>query len=332
MKLIVTVDTEEDNWAPYSPTGYTVRNIERLVALQDLFMAYEVRPTYLVTYQVVTHAGAAAIIEALLNSQQCEIGAHCHPWSTPPFSEEKTARNSMLCNLPPALQAAKIRCLHAEIVSRLGVSPTSFRSGRWGYSTAVAETLHALGYRVDTSITAYTDWQYCGGPDYSEVSPMPFLFTPEEIYQPRRTGCMLQVPATVGYLQGDFALSNTVVNGIRRSALRRLRLIGVLDRLGWVNKVWMSPENTTSERMIALARRMRDSGYPLVNMFFHSSTLTAGLTPFVRDRRDELRFLDTLRDFLGFARREGFESITLSEAQALYAVRAAAPTTAAVFG
>lgn len=333
MKLIVTIDTEEDNWAPYSPTGYTVRNIERLAALQDLFMVYDVRPTYLVTYQVITHPGAAAILEALFNSEHCEIGAHCHPWSTPPFTEAPIERNSMLCNLPPALQAEKIRNLHAAIVSRLGVSPTSFRSGRWGYSQAVAATLEALGYRVDSSITAYTDWGYCDGPDYSEMSPAPFLFSPEDVYRPSPAGSMLQVPATVGYLQRDFALSNAVVNGIRRSSLRHFRLIGTLDRLGWVNKVCLSPENSTGAQMISLARRMRDNGYPLLNMFFHSSTLTAGLTPFVRDRRDEDRFLGRTREFLAFVQEEGIESITLSEARALYPLPAvAAPSAAAAYG
>lgn len=332
MKLIVTIDTEEDNWSPYSPTGYTVRNIERLPALQELFVAYGVRPTYLVTYQVVTHPGAAGILESLLHADHCELGAHCHPWSTPPFTEEPIGRNSMLCNLSPALQATKIRSLHAAIFARLGVSATSFRSGRWGYSPTVAATLHALGYRVDSSITAYTDWQYCNGPDYSEVSPMPFVFSLEDIYRPCRGGEMLQVPATVGYLQRDFAMSNAVVNGIRRSPLRHFKLIGALDRLGLVNKVWLSPENATAAQMIALARQMRENGYPLLNLFFHSSTLTAGLTPFVRDREDETEFLNRIRQFLDFAKQSGFESITLSEARALYPAQATLSAAAAAYG
>lgn len=332
MKLIVTIDTEEDNWPPYSPTGYTVRNIERLPALQELFAAYDVRPTYLVTYQVVAHPGAATVLESLLRAERCEIGAHCHPWSTPPFTEDKIVRNSMLCNLPPALAAAKVRNLHAAIVSRLGVCPTGFRSGRWGCNEAVAQTLHDLGYLVDTSVTAYTDWRYCTGPDYSQMPPMPYLFSPDDIRRPCAEGPLLQVPATVGYLQRNFALSNALTNAIRRSPLRRLRLLGILDRLGWLNKVWLSPENATGAQMIALARRMRDSGYPLLNLFFHSSTLMAGLTPFVRDRVDEERFRERIRQFLAYAQAEGFESITLSEARALYPAAAVVPRAAAAFG
>jgi hypothetical protein len=35
-----------------------------------------------------------------------EIGAHLHPWNTPPLREEFTEANTMLKNLPPELQRA----------------------------------------------------------------------------------------------------------------------------------------------------------------------------------------------------------------------------------
>jgi hypothetical protein len=164
------------------------------------------------------------------------------------------------------------------------------------------------------------------------MPPTPFLFSPDDIRTPDANGSMLQVPATVGYLQRDFATSNAVVNCIRRTPLRHLRLIGALDRLGWVNKVWLSPENSTAAQMIALARQMRDNGYPLLNLFFHSSTLTAGLTPFVRDRHDEADFLHRIEQFLRFAQQSGFESITLSEARDLYPAPARVTAAAAAYG
>jgi hypothetical protein len=42
IKLIITVDTEEDNWANYSTTDNSVNNIEQLVPLQKLFDRYQV--------------------------------------------------------------------------------------------------------------------------------------------------------------------------------------------------------------------------------------------------------------------------------------------------
>jgi len=315
MQLVVTIDTEEDNWLPYSHNGYTVGNIERLPQLQALCSDFGIRPTYLVTYQVVTNDRAAAILKDLLATGSCEIGAHCHPWNTPPFTEPPTLRNSMLCNLSPALQESKIRALTDAITSRFGIAPTSFRSGRWGYSHVVAETLHTLGYQVDSSITAYTNWGYCDGPDFSRVPPTPFRFSPKQIYREDSAGPLLEVPATVGYLQTHVAACNAIVNSLRRGPLRHLHLIGVLDRLHVINQVALSPEKSTATQMIALAQRMHLAGYPILNMFFHSSTLTAGLTPFVTSTEDERRLFESLAQFFAFARNIGFESVTLSEAQ-----------------
>lgn len=329
MKLIITIDTEEDNWMPYSEVGYSTHNISRLPRLQELFARFGVRPTYLVSYQVATSPHAIRVLGDFAASNGCEIGAHCHPWSTPPYREAPLLPNSMLCNLPPMLQAEKIRSVHEAIKSNMGRTPTSFRSGRWGYSETVAATLAALGYAVDSSITAYTDWSYCSGPDFSEMSPKPYRFMPSDIYHEDPAGRLLEVPATVGYLQRDFAKSNTLHKRIRLSPLRHLKVIGVLDRLKLLSRVALSPENATAGQMIALARKVRANAYPLLVMYFHSSTLTAGLTPFVRTVEDEKELLDRITAFLEFARDEGITSITLSEAAALFPATQRQPLAAA---
>jgi len=61
MKLVVTIDTEEDNWGDYSPNGYTLENITYIPELQDLFDEYRVLPTYLVTYSVATDPQSSTI-------------------------------------------------------------------------------------------------------------------------------------------------------------------------------------------------------------------------------------------------------------------------------
>jgi hypothetical protein len=49
-------------------------------------------------------------------------------------------------------------------------------------------------------------------------------------------------------------------------------------------------------------------------VFFHTPSLQAGLTPFVRTRDDEKKFMTTLREFLVYARDSEAEPITLSQA------------------
>ena len=242
MKLIVAVDTEEDNWGSLRLTRYTCENIGRIPAVQALFDHFNVTPTYLITYPVATNDQAASILKAILDSKRCEVGAQCHPWNTPPLNEENTPANSMLCNLPAASQYAKMKCLHEAIRARFGVEPISFKSGRFGYSTTVARNLHRLGYKIDNSITPYTDWTRDHGPDFTRFSPRPFRFSSDNAFQECASGDLIEVPSTIGFLQHDFARSNYIFNALTRGPISKLRLAGVLHWFRLLNKAWLSPE------------------------------------------------------------------------------------------
>ncbi|TAK08329.1 MAG: WalW protein, partial [Candidatus Manganitrophaceae bacterium] len=67
MKLIITIDTEEDNWGSYRSTGMTLENIKRIPVLQQLFDAYQVKPTYLITHTVATDEASVAILKPILD-------------------------------------------------------------------------------------------------------------------------------------------------------------------------------------------------------------------------------------------------------------------------
>lgn len=313
MKLVITIDTEEDNWDDYSPSSTKISHMERLRRAQDLFDELGYRPTYLITYPMATTDEAIRFFTDTASSGRCEVGAHCHPWNTPPFEEETTPVNSMLSNLPPGLQFRKIRNLHEAIEKNLGINATSFRCGRWGYSNKVAETLLRLGYKVDTSITAFTDWSAYHGPDFSSMPPDPFRFSPSDIFTEDREGPMLEVPATVGFLQSNFSRSNSILKTIKNTPLRRLRLEGIMYRAGMLNRVSLSPELADSSSMIALTETMMRGGYLIANMFFHSPSLKEGLSPFVASRADEANFLKSIREYLSFSVESGIEPITLSE-------------------
>lgn len=313
MKLVITIDTEEDNWADFISTGYTLENIEKIPELQALFDEFSVTPTYLITYPVATDEKSISTFKTILNEDKCEIGQHCHPWNTPPLVEEINERNSMLSNLSLELQFRKLQLLHNVIIENFGIEPISFRTGRWGYSSDVAKNLCKLGYRVDTSISAYTNWTKYYGPDFSAMSPEPFRFSSDQIFKKLSDGEMLQIPATVGYLQKNFTICNMLTHFFKRAYLKKIRLLGILDKLNLINKVWLSPELSDSKQMISLTQRMIKNGYEIINLMFHSTTLKAGLTPFVKTREEEKRFLKNIKEFLAFARYSGIESIKLKD-------------------
>lgn len=326
MNLVITIDTEEDDWATYRREGSGLGNIERIPILQRLFDDFRVRPTYLIDYPVATDPRSSALFRELAKDGRCEIGAHCHPWNTPPFREEISPRNTMMCNLDPGLQYEKIRALHEAISENVGVVPACFRAGRWGFGAGVAGAVARLGYRIDTSVTPYTDWTRYGGPDFSEETPGMKRIHGDGADSPGVHGGLLEVPTTIGFLQRDFQRSNRLYRRITRPAWKKTRMLGLLDRLKLLNKVWLSPENSGTAEMIGLTRAMAGNDYPVVNLTFHSPSLVEGLTPFVRGVGDAERFLRKIREYLSFARSEGIASIVLSDAAELPATGAPTAT------
>lgn len=251
----------------------------------------------------------------ILRTDACEIGTHCHAWNTPPFEEATNEKNRMLSNLSEDLQHAKISVLHDTVVRNFGIKPVSFRSGKWSYNQGVAKSLYTLGYKVDTSIIPYTDWACYNGPDFSTISPQPFWLSWENLFEEssKARDALLEIPPTVGFLQKNFSLCDSIFRVLSRKPLNRLRLIGLLDRLYLLNKVGLSPEISDSQSMIKLARCLLKKGYKLMNMFFHSSSLKAGLNEFVITKSDQKQFIHRIKEFLMFTRDTGIESIKLSE-------------------
>jgi hypothetical protein len=310
MFLAITIDTEEDNWSDYHSCP-TLSNIEELPELQKLFDRYRVTPNYLISYPVATDKNSIALLRNIREDGRCEIGAHLHPWNTPPFEEEKTPRNTMLFNLDKDLQYRKLESLHAKIVENFRFEPVTFRTGRWGFDRTVAENIHKLGYEVDTSVSPYSNWEKYGGPDFSDRSPAPLRITVGN--GPPAESTILEVPATIGFLQDDYDTCNRYLKTISGSALRHLRLVGILDRLNVLNKVCLSPEPDNAEKMIRLAESMKRNGHQVLNMFFHSTSLRHGLNNFTKTREEAEEMTRRIERFLEYAAASNIRPMRLSE-------------------
>jgi hypothetical protein len=324
-RFFITIDTEEDDWGEYRSSGFTVENISQIARLQSLFDRYGAIPTYLVTYPVVTSDAARRIFLEILARDRCEIGAHCHPWNTPPFEEEISVRHSMLCNLPRSTVHKKIAVLQNEITQSLGVVPKSFRSGRWGFGADVAAAIQQLGFRVDTSVTPLIDWTMYSGPDYRQAPLCRYQFSPADIQSPVQDGPLLEVPATIGFLQRNYELCRRIIGW--RGAASRLHVRGILERAGLVNLRWLSPELSSEKDMLALARISLQRNCSYLNMTFHSTTLLPGRSPYVRTPTDLERFLGSIEKVLEFAVDAGLVFSPLS--QAADDIRPAAPAPSA---
>jgi hypothetical protein len=92
--VIVSLDTEEDNWGR-SRDGVAVENICELGRLARFFERLGVRATYFTAYQVAMQPRAVATLRDICAAGNAEIAAHLHPWNTPPLAEAFVPRNSI---------------------------------------------------------------------------------------------------------------------------------------------------------------------------------------------------------------------------------------------
>ena len=290
--LVVIVDTEEEfDWAaPFSrqATGVTaMRHIDRTQKLCD---AVGLAPTYVIDYPIATQPEGYEALSEWAKAGRCQIGAHLHPWVTPPFNEVVNGPNTFMGNLPRQLQQAKMRELHQAIAANTGAIPRVFKAGRYGISHDALACFEQLGLVIDVSVNPCMNFAGEGGPDFSSFDSYPFWIS--------RSGQLLEVPCTHGFV--GWARRQGV--RLRRTAelLRGLRGPGVLSRSGAVNRVMLSPEGNTLHEMIALTRTLLADGLSLFSLTFHSPSVVPGHTPYVRSQADLSTFLTTIERYFEF--------------------------------
>jgi len=291
-RLVVVIDTEED-WFEDTSRPVSVANIAALPDFQARFLdPLGVRPVYLVNHPVASDRSCAAIFRELAAAGVCEIGVHVHNWTSPPFSERDVRERTYHTSIDRGLEKRKIADVVELIRERIGVQPLSFKGGRWGADGRTVRSLQELGLRIDTSVCPLTDYTHeGGGPDFYEAPYLPYFPSHEDILVPQRPGdprqAVLELPVTIGFTSGDNERNRRRLARLRASpTLSRLRLIGVLHRLGLLRRVKLSQETADGRTLRQLADATLARGYPLLHMTFHSCILSVGTSPYSLTERD----------------------------------------------
>ena len=302
--LIVSIDTEEDDWGVYKPVGHQLTNIAYLSELQDLLNTYNIKPTYLIDFPVAADETHREFFKIVHYTGRAEIGAHLHPWNTPPFEEEPTTHNSMMKNLPPDLQKRKITNLSNLIEQKLSIRPTSFRAGRFCFNQITSSILVELNYFVDSSVTPFVDWETdCGGINFRGYPHCPYQIPLEQEPKGHEPGGKLwEVPVTIGFNRVPFKLFASIYDLFGKEKLRPLRLRGLAHHTGLLKKIWLSPELSGYKEMQQLSKVTIRLGIPVLNLFFHSTSLAPGLSPFVKTSKARRLFLTNLDLFFTWLR------------------------------
>jgi len=286
-----------------------VTAIPEVALFQRVVEPYGLRPTYVVDYPVAATPSSAGVFAGLVADRKCRIGAHLHPWVTPPFSEALTTEMSFGSNLGISIERAKIETLTEAIVNNIGVRPRVFKAGRYGFGPSTAAVLESLGYDVDTSVIPHMDFSSERGPNFTGFSVRPALFGEKRP--------LLELPCTLDFT-GIARHAGASLHRLASSSwLSPFRAVGVLAQSGVLNKVMLSPEGNRLAEMTALTSTLFASGIRTFAMTFHSPSLKPGCTRYVRSAADRDAFLDTINRFCDFFfTRLGGEATT---AEDLYA-------------
>ena len=306
--FMVGVDTEaDDQWTLAGRKRLCVENARALPRLQAVCDGFGVRPSYLVTHEMATREPSRSILRELAATGRCEIGAHLHPWSSPPYREE-----DLVGRYPSQLDddslEAQLSELTSAIESSLGVRPVSYRAGRHGFDTRSLRILEKLGYRIDTSVDPLFNETRKGGPSFAGAPVSPYWPSHEDV-RVAGTSTVLEIPvssATTPWLPKALEA--------RFTSMPAIPWRGYFKRLG-LRAIWLRPSYSSVEDAKTLASTLVARGVPTLNMLFHSSELLPGGSPYNTSADDVDRFFSRLESiFEHVMRRLEARSVTYAEA------------------
>ena len=287
--FVLSVDTEEEfDWnGAFPQRNCSVRNIQKIPKFQAFCESLSIRPTYLVDYPVANDAESATILSTIAQSGQAEIGAHLHPWCTPPFEGANGERESHVINLPSDLVRRKLSTLTEAIKTNIGVTPKAFRTGRWGTDAAVLKVTLDEGYHIDSSVYPYYSNEY--------FSCTPAIGTPyrPSLSDPNKAGSqqgILEIPVTAGFNHPNFPFWGRVHHTLSSPLIAPLHLVALAWTTKTLRKLYLSPELSTTTDLTTLMDAAVNSQHPVIHMYLHSSSLLPGHNEFTHNVDDEAKF------------------------------------------
>jgi hypothetical protein len=305
--LVVTIDVEEEGLfsGEYCAEGAGTTNVAQLLRVDPIFREWGIKPSLLVTYPVASDPSCRDVLLDCRERWKAEIGAHLHPWNTPPFMPLPEPEPVPSENIPRDVLAAKLANL-LDAVAAFGTNVESFRMGRFNLGPRMLSVLEESPIRVDSSIAPMRS--YRGGPDHLGACAEPYF---PDLLDPVRPGTsrIVEVPLTI--VPFFTSLGSRLEFLRRRSPSTEAWIRWAARNLGAipVQPAWVGLGRLKAGRLLHRAR-----GGQVLSMFFHSSELLPGAYPHHPTERHVERFLARMRDFFAWLHRnETVKSVTLSE-------------------
>lgn len=278
--FLITIDTEGDNlWA--GPSRITTENSRALPRFQALCERHGLAPVYLTNYEMACCPVFRDFAHDMLRRGAGEVGAHLHPWNSPPLhslTADDFSCRPYVTEYPPDVIHDKVRFLTRLLEETFEIKMVSHRAGRWGFDGVYARALIENGYLSDCSITPGVSWKSssgdpagAGGPDYTVCPPEPYFLSLEDIRRPGSSP-LLELPVTIGPAAPPW------VERLRKVLPARSIPRRALGRI-WPPLTWLRPNGRNRAAMLRLLRKAAEDGSRYVEFMLHSSELLAGGSP-----------------------------------------------------
>jgi hypothetical protein len=281
--FLITIDTEGDNlWA--APARITTENSQFIPRFQALCEKFGLKPTYLTDYHMMQCPVFSKLGREWMRQNSAEIGAHMHPWNTPPLKPitgNDDAYGPYATEYPPDLVAEKLAYLTRQLESVFEKKMISHRAGRWGFDGNYAKALLAERYIVDCSVTPGVSWKSSkgnpdgnGGPDFSNAPTEPYYLDVDDVCR-RGDSSLLELPVTI------ISPAPAMVEEVRSKLADRNPFRRVLNRL-YPPKTWIRPNGRNGRHILTVLRRAVAEGRTYAEFMLHSSELMPGGSPTFR--------------------------------------------------
>jgi hypothetical protein len=301
LRLVVSIDTEcdkcTDGWRPAWPLSFRSVKVGVAEMLQPTFDRHGIRPTYLISPEVLRDRASRQVLERLPST--VEIGAHLHgEHSGSGMRSAPLGPGDFQCRYAPDDEFTRMTGLTRVLEDVLGRRPRSFRAGRFGAGPHTIRCLEELGYENDGSVTPHMRWGTLPGEmDFTRAPEQPYFPAPSNIAR-RGESRILEIPVSiVGSIVGD-RLRSAIVLEHGQSLVRR-----VVRRV--IRPRWLQPAIETLDDMLSVCRRLIERhgarGPVVLSMMLHAGEVVPGASPSspTTERADEvLRRLDGVLDHL----------------------------------
>ena len=278
--FVITVDTEGDNlWA--APDRITTENSKFIPRFQALCEKYGLKPTYLTDYHMAQCPVFSQHGRRWMRENKAEIGAHMHPWNTPPIkhvTDNDDRFGPYAAEYPPELIGEKFAFLNRLLEDIFEEKMISHRAGRWGFDGNYAGILIENKYLVDCSVTPGVSWQSSkghpdgnGGPDFTHAPSVPYYVDLTDVCCPGNSQ-LLELPVTI------MSPAPAGFDAFRSKFAKRSLVRRALNRL-YPPETWIRPDGKNIRHILTVLRKTIKSNTCYAEFMLHSSELMPGGSP-----------------------------------------------------